>query len=129
MGKSRITVDIDLDDAGKHAGHARLPYSVNRSAYGWLPIPIASIKNGSGPTILLMAGSHGDEYEGQVVLTRLFQSLSVDQVQGQIIFLPMANYPAAKAGARVSPLDQGNLNRLYPGDENGTVTMAIAHFI
>jgi predicted deacylase len=129
MAKSRITLDIDLAAQGKRVGHARLPHSVNRSAYGWLPIPIASIRNGKGPTVLLMAGTHGDEYEGQVVLTRLFQALDAADVSGQLIFLPMANYPAAKAGLRVSPIDQGNLNRLYPGDPHGTPTQMIAHFI
>lgn len=129
MPKSRIQVDIDLAADGKHAGHARLPHSVNRSAYGWLPMPIASIRHGEGPTILLMAGTHGDEYEGQIVLTRLFQALEPQQVQGQLLFLPMANYPAARAGTRVSPIDEGNLNRLYPGDAHGTPTQAIAHFI
>lgn len=129
MLKSRVQIDIDLTAEGKHAGYARLPHSVNRSAYGWLPMPIASIRNGHGPTILLMAGTHGDEYEGQVALTRLFQALQPQQVHGQIVFLPMANYPAARAGARVSPIDEGNLNRLYPGDPLGAPTQAIAHFI
>jgi predicted deacylase len=41
---------------------------VHRSAYGWIPIPVACVKNGAGPRILLMAGNHGDEYEGQVAL-------------------------------------------------------------
>jgi predicted deacylase len=58
MPKSRITVDIDLDRQGKHVGFARLPHSVNRSAYGWLPIPIVSIKNGIGRHVLLLSGSH-----------------------------------------------------------------------
>lgn len=129
MPKSKIQIDIDLAADGKHAGYARLPHSVNRSAYGWLPIPIASIRNGQGPTVLLMAGTHGDEYEGQVALTRLFQAIEPQQVRGQILFLPMANFPAARAGTRVSPIDEGNLNRLYPGDPLGTPTQVIAHFI
>ena len=57
---------IAVTSAAKQHGFIRLPYSVHRSAYGWIPIPVASIKNGKGPRILLMAGNHGDEYEGQV---------------------------------------------------------------
>ena len=41
----------------------------------------------------------------------------------------MANYPAAKAGLRTSPIDELNLNRVYPGDPNGSPTMMIAHYI
>ena len=39
------------------------------------------------------------------------------------------NLPAAMAGVRVSPIDQGNLNRAFPGDPNGSATFAIAHYI
>lgn len=129
MPKSRINVDFSLDQDGKHSGYARLPHSVHRSAYGWLPIPLVSIRNGDGPRILLMSGTHGDEYEGQVALTRLAQSLTPDSVRGQIFILPMANYPAAKAGLRISPLDGENLNRIFPGDACGTPSQMIAHFI
>lgn len=129
MQKSRIQIDISLDRDGKHAGYARLPHSVHRSAYGWLPMPVVSIRNGDGPTVLLMAGVHGDEYEGQVTLARLAQLLAPEDIRGQIIILPMANYPAAKAGLRVSPLDEGNLNRMFPGDPFGSPSQVIAHFI
>ncbi|RYH40656.1 MAG: deacylase [Alcaligenaceae bacterium] len=50
-------------------------------------------------------------------------------VQGQIILMPMANAPAAEAGLRTSPLDDGNLNRLYPGNPQGTPSQIIAHYI
>ena len=38
--KSRLSPEIDLDRDGKQTGFLRLPYSVHRSAYGWIPIPI-----------------------------------------------------------------------------------------
>jgi predicted deacylase len=50
-------------------------------------------------------------------------------VRGRVIILPAANLPAAMDGARVSPIDQGNLNRAFPGDPHGTPTFAIAHYI
>jgi len=126
---SPIYCEIDLSQDGKQHGFLRLPHSVNRSAYGWIPIPVASIKNGSGPRVLVMAGNHGDEYEGQIIVSRLIRELDVTQVHGQLILLPMANYPAAAAGSRVSPIDGGNLNRLFPGDPAGSVTRVIAHHI
>lgn len=36
-----IRSEIDLDADGKYVGYLRLPHSVHRSAYGWIPIPIA----------------------------------------------------------------------------------------
>ena len=43
---SRITTDLDFNADGKQIGYLRLPFSVHRSAYGYLAIPIAIIKNG-----------------------------------------------------------------------------------
>lgn len=127
--KSRLYPEVDFDRDGKQTGFLRLPYSVHRSAYGWIPIPIAAIGNGDGPRVLLMAGNHGDEYEGQVALGRLIRELDPDEVRGHIIVLPSANFPAAMAGSRTSPLDQGNLNRSFPGDPTGGPTDQIAHYI
>ena len=118
--RSPITSEINFDADGKQTGYLRLPHSVHRSAYGWIPIPLVQVKNGDGPTILLMAGNHGDEYEGQVAVTRLAQELEPNHINGRVLLLPMANYPAAKAGHRTSPIDDGNLNRSFPGDPGGT---------
>src|SRR5215475_879846 len=90
-----IRSEVDLDANGKHAGYLRLPHSVHRSAYGWLPIPIASIRNGAGPVVLLMAGNHGDEYEGQILVSELMREIGAEHVSGQLILLPAANAPAA----------------------------------
>jgi hypothetical protein len=127
--RSPISSEIDYEADGKQTGYLRLPHSVHRSAYGWIPIPIVQIKNGNGPTILLMAGNHGDEYEGQVAVTRLAKDLRPEMIHGRIVLLPMANFPAAKVGCRTSPIDNGNLNRSFPGDPAGTVTQTIAHYI
>ena len=126
---SMIFTDIDYQRQGKQVDWLNLPHSVTRSAYGAISIPIAVIRNGEGPTVFLMAGNHGDEYEGQIVLTRLIRELEPAHVQGRVIILPAANLPAAMDGARVSPIDQGNLNRAFPGDPHGTPTFAIAHYI
>ncbi|ADG17302.1 Succinylglutamate desuccinylase/aspartoacylase [Paraburkholderia atlantica] len=124
-----IRSEINLDAQGKHAGYLRLPHSVHRSAYGWLPIPIASIRNGTGPVVPIMAGNHGDEYEGQILVSTLIREIDAAQVAGQLILLPQANAPAAEAGLRTSPLDDGNLNRAFPGNPQGSPTQVIAHYI
>lgn len=128
-GSSPIKSEIDFDAPGKHSGFLRLPHSVHRSAYGWIPIPVGSIKNGEGPTVLVMAGNHGDEYEGQILVSRLLREIDPAHVNGQLILLPMANFPAAEAGLRTSPLDDGNLNRSFPGNPAGSPTEIIAHYI
>lgn len=128
-GQTRITSEVDFNRDGKQLGFLQLPHSSHRSAYGWIAIPIVVIKNGTGPTVLLTAGNHGDEYEGQLALMKLCQELTADTIRGRIIMLTAANYPAALAGLRTSPIDDLNLNRSFPGDTDGRPTSAIAHYI
>ena len=126
---SRLSADIDLLAEGKAYGFVRVPHSVHRSAYGWIPIPIVRIRNGDGPSVLLQAGTHGDEWEGQIALGNLLRALEPKDIKGRLVILPSANFPAAMAGLRTSPIDEGNLNRLYPGDAEGTITQQIAYWI
>ena len=99
---SRLTPDIDLNAEGKATGFVRVPHSVHRSAYGWIPIPIVRLKNGDGPDVLMQAGNHGDEWEGQIGLGNLIRSLEPRDIKGRLVILPSANFPAAMAGARPS---------------------------
>ena len=128
-GRSRIVAEVDFDKNGRQHGFLRLFHSVHSSAYGFIPIPIVVLRNGDGPTALLVSGTHGDEYEGQVALCNLTKSLDPARIQGRVIILPAANFPAALAGRRTSPIDEGNLNRLFPGDPDGMVTEQIAYHI
>ena len=61
---TNILTTVNYEKEGKQTGYLRLPHSVHRSAYGWLPVPVACIKRGTGPTVLLISGTHGDENEG-----------------------------------------------------------------
>ena len=124
-----LFTEIDFERDGKQIGRLNLPYSVTRSAYGVIPIPIAVFKNGEGPTVFLMAGNHGDEYEGQIALGNLIRDLDLEAVTGRVIILPSANLPAARAGVRVSPLDDANLNRVFPADPAHGPTHEIADYI
>ncbi|MDX3978841.1 succinylglutamate desuccinylase/aspartoacylase family protein [Shinella sp.] len=126
---SGIVNPIDLAQDGRQAGHLAIPYSVDRSPYYQIRIPILRLKNGAGPSVLLMAGNHGDEYEGELQLGRLMRLLDVDKIRGAITILPMANLPAVMAAKRCSPFDGGNLNRAFPGDPAGTPTARMAHFL
>ncbi|MDF1750809.1 MAG: succinylglutamate desuccinylase/aspartoacylase family protein, partial [Alphaproteobacteria bacterium] len=119
-----------LTAPGLNLGTLRVPHSVHRSAYGHLPMQVASfVGKEDGPTVLLMAGNHGDEYEGQVILSDLTRTLDPSLIRGRLILLPMANFPAAEAGLRTSPLDDGNLNRNFPGRPLGSPTEMIAYYI
>ena len=72
---------------------------------------------------------HGGEYEGPVSLLKLSRQLQPDKVQGRIIILPALNRPAVTSGQRLSPIDGKDMNRVFPGLWNGTITQVIAHYI
>lgn len=128
-GYTQVWAPLDFEADGKQCDWLRVPYSTDLSGYGVVPVPIVCIRNGAGPTALLMAGSHGDEYEGQVALAALAREIDPADVRGRIIILPALNAPAVEAGRRVSPLDAGNLNRSFPGDPVGGPTAMIAHYV
>ena len=123
-----IRPTIPLDCPGKAHGFLRLPYSRNDSAWGNVMIPLTVIANGDGPTALLTGGNHGDEYEGPIALQQLAWQIDPAEVSGRIIIVPYMNYPAFRAGTRVSPLDAVNLNRAFPGRADGSPSQKIANY-
>ncbi len=119
----------ELPTSGRVSGYAKIPFSSDLSAYGFIPMPIAVVGRGEGPTVLVLAGSFGDETESQVAATQVARMLDPAAMSGRVIVVPMANEPAARAGSRNSPVDGRNLNRTYPGDVFGTPTAIIADYI
>ncbi len=126
---SRIRCDIDFDRPGRQASYLRAPQSRNTSGWGVVEIPIYVIKNGDGPTLLLTGGIHGDEYEGQIAISRLAQTLQPEDIAGRLILLPAVNVPAVLNNTRTSPIDGRDLNRCFPGDPSGTFSEMLAHFV
>ncbi|MGP8289551.1 N(2)-acetyl-L-2,4-diaminobutanoate deacetylase DoeB [Vreelandella zhanjiangensis] len=125
---SPISATVDFDADGVQHGFLKLPISTDISAWGAIMIPITVVKNGEGPTALLTGGNHGDEYEGITSLLKLANALTAEEVSGRVIIVPCMNTPAVMAGTRTSPMDKGNLNRSFPGDPNGSVTLQIADY-
>ncbi len=129
QSEPKVSASIDFNADGKHHGYLNIPHSRNDSGWGAVHLPIASIRNGSGPTIVFTGGNHGDEYEGPITLMKLARSLEAGQINGQVIIIPALNYPAVMAGTRVSPIDGVNMNRAFPGRRDGSVSSMIAHFV
>lgn len=120
---------IDFSRVDKQIGYGRVVHSDNVHGGSVIPVPVVVVRSGAGPTVLLVAGTHGDEYEGQVLLQGLVRSLQPEQLSGTVILVPSANYLAVVAGTRVSPVDAGNLNRSYPGQPRSGPTSQAAHVI
>ena len=124
-----VFTDIDWDRDGKQVGTLCLPHSPDDDAWGVIPFPAASIRNGQGPVVVVSGAVHGDEYEGPVVIAELMRQIEPTDVTGQLILLPSFNAPALRAGRRTSPIDHLNLNRVFPGDDHGSPTQQIARYV
>lgn len=83
----------------------------------------------SGPSVLVSAGVHGDEYEGPAAIVEATSWLSPLSLRGTVCMIPVANPFAFAAGTRTSPADGINLARVFPGKKDGTPTERLAHFL
>ena len=128
MRDNPIHPTVDFEQDGIQHGFLKVPYSGDDSAWGAVMVPVTVIKNGAGPTALLTGANHGDEYEGPIALWGMTHTLSPDDISGRVIIVPAMNYPAFKAGKRTSWIDGGNMNRVFPGDPEGTITEIIADY-
>jgi N-alpha-acetyl-L-2,4-diaminobutyrate deacetylase len=124
-------VRLALEDGAPHKrhGHFILPHSRNDSGWGSLRVPIGIVSHGEGPTVLLTGANHGDEVEGTIALQTLYRDIDASAVRGTIILVPMLNYPAFRAGQRLSPIDGANMNRAFRMRAEGTLTEQIAYFV
>jgi predicted deacylase len=97
---------------------------------GALEIPIIVI-NGSepGPCVWVDAVIHGDEPEGTLCCHLVDSELDPMKMRGGVVLVPVLNVPAYEAAERGNPLDtfSYDLNRIYPGREDGYLTERLAH--
>ncbi|WP_420872064.1 M14 family metallopeptidase [Cohnella rhizosphaerae] len=59
-------------------------------------------------------------------ILRLYERLAPEELAGSLVMLPIANPYAYRAGTRISPDDDMNLARVFPGKPDGTVTERLA---
>ncbi|PLR91594.1 succinylglutamate desuccinylase/aspartoacylase family protein [Bacillus sp. T33-2] len=91
-----------------------------------IPVLIASGAE-EGPVVWVQGCIHGDEYGGAASIIRFIQELDLGQLKGTVVGVPVVNLPSFKARYRTSPIDGANLNRIFPGDPQGTFSQRLAH--
>lgn len=100
----------------------------------WSPgvdgLPALTVHRASGPKpgphLLVTGGVHGDEYEGTVAGSEFFAALDPSRLTGTVTVLPVVNVAAWQARRRRTPVDDGDLNRAFPGDPAGSPTRRLA---
>ena len=90
-------------------------------------IPV-HIVNGAekGPKLCLLSAIHGDETFPIDVVREIVEKTDVDNLAGTIIAIPVANPHSFESGTRNTPFDFANLNRIFPGKSDGSLSERIA---
>lgn len=83
-----------------------------------------------GPTVLIVGGIHGCEYTSIDAALQLGQTLQPSDIKGRVAILPIANPASFYARSiYVHPRDGKNLNRVFPGKEDGTDAERLAYWL
>ncbi|MFO7792219.1 MAG: succinylglutamate desuccinylase/aspartoacylase family protein [Candidatus Saliniplasma sp.] len=75
---------------------------------------------------LITAGVHGNEI-GSILIAREIKGWIESRGIAQIEVIPEVNLEAIEARQRENPVDDKDLNRIFPGDPNGTRSEQIAY--
>jgi len=114
-----------LPPASRHSYLLRVTPMADGSSL-CLPVNVLVGKE-AGPHLLMVAGVHGNEYEGITAQYELWEELSPEEVSGAVVMVPVANPPAFRVGQRRNPEDMLDMNRVFPGKPDGTVTEQLAY--
>lgn len=79
-----------------------------------------------GPKLWLSAAIHGDELNGVEIIARILGRVNPQKLRGTIIAVSIVNVFGFIEQSRYLP-DRRDLNRSFPGSENGSLASQLAH--
>jgi len=80
-----------------------------------------------GPTLLLVGLLHGTEIVGAEIIRTVLEDTRPGELSGRLLGVPMANPLAYLDHAQNTPRDGLNMNRVFPGNAEGSITQRMAH--
>jgi len=84
----------------------------------------------AGPVLAMVAGVHGFEFASILAAERLAERVDPARLAGTLVIVRVANIPGFEGRSpNVNPTDRKNLNRVFPGNPQGTQTERIADLI
>ncbi|HAU1150345.1 TPA: succinylglutamate desuccinylase/aspartoacylase family protein [Legionella pneumophila] len=90
----------------------------------YMPIKVVHGKE-SGPCLLIFSAVKGDELNGMEIINRLLESDKLSRIRGTLIAVPVLNILGLIGPSRAH--NDTNLERCFPGIENGSYGERIAH--
>lgn len=90
-----------------------------------IPVFLISGKE-DGPTLSITAGMHATEFVGIVAAYEIARRIDPAKLRGGVVIAPLLNrYSFDALSVRINPVDGANLNRIFPGDPEGTISYQI----
>ncbi len=122
MIMSFVLGNIKCENGKKEKGY----WNIEKTRYH-IPITVICGKK-EGKTVVISSGVHSCEYVGIQAAIETAQELSPENISGTVVILHPVNYTGFfKRLPAVIPEDNKNLNRVFPGDKDGTLSEKIAY--
>jgi predicted deacylase len=102
--------DIGQTKPGLHSFRLQVFQQIDGS---YLELPVAVIKGKKGPTVTVISGQHGNEWNGAFICRLIYENIKPSDINGTIILLPIANPTAFRQGTRVAFPDGVDMNRAW----------------
>ena len=102
-----------------------------------MDMPIGVINGSSdGPTLIVTGGLFATEYSGVEAASRMYRDFDPKDISGRLIIIPVITMdafqfrsPMFSLTAGLSPRDGKSLNSVFPGNEKGSPTEVLAHYV
>lgn len=91
------------------------------------PTPVLVVNGDKpGPVMCMTGAVHGDELNGIEIIRRVIYELDPRELSGTVVGIPIVNLQGFQQGSRYLA-DRRDLNRYFPGSEDGSLAHRIAH--
>lgn len=125
-------VTVNIDGITAKPGEKVFGFlEVGTTSVNMYRIPVAIINGvNEGKTLALLGGTHGVEFVSIEAVIRTIQNADPEKMSGTILAVPVLNGPQFEhRSAFLSPFDQLNQNRQFPGDPEGTLSQRTAYVV
>jgi uncharacterized protein len=96
---------------------------VGHSWFGPVQVPLFVARGRhAGPKLVVVAAQHPDEIYGVLGCLDFINEVRPDALKGDVWVLPCMNVVGYVHGTRFSPFDHQDMNRVFPGRAEGTIT-------
>lgn len=124
---------LKVEPGTRQRGYLRAgPYFYHKRAYirRYVLIPFTVVRGvKDGPTLVQTAGCHPTEYSGIDATIKLSNAINPEELTGTFIGVPCMNIPGFWDRSYINPIDGKNMQGLFPGRPDGTISEKMAYTI